>query len=75
MKKQKDSFAVNVIGIILNAFVSFLGMAVGFANCWQGWVFLAFGIGGASYFIYDMERMSKRQAEIDNKVNGLPKQD
>lgn len=51
--KILDSFAFNVILLILSAFAAFIGLAVGIAGVWLGWVALVVGIGSAAFFFIE----------------------
>lgn len=54
-----DTYAFNTTAIIICAISAFIGMAVGFAGLWYGWLHLAFCIVGAIFFIRDLNRVER----------------
>lgn len=63
-----DSYAFNVTAIVICAIGAFVGMAVGFAGHWYGWLYFGFCITGATFFIFDLNRVSRLTNE-NNKKN------
>lgn len=52
-----DSFAFNTTAIVIYAIGAFVGMAVGFAGYWYGWLYLGLCIAGSTFFIFDLNRV------------------